>query len=328
MSIVIKSSARLHLGFYNILCKSKNIAYGSLGVALSKPEISIKLSKSGKTIIENHSLVRNIENEVKDILEKMSIKGLHVVINETIPKHVGLGSTTQLMLSVGYGATLLNNLNYTIREIAAILGRGMVSGIGIAAFEKGGFIIDGGRKIKDHEIETPKTPLDLPPIIFRSSLPKNWFFIVIIPKGIKGLSEKEERNILKLPEPMDEKLQYELQRELILGLLPSVVRHDIKGFGKAITRIQLLIGKYFAKYQGDIFCCEETSFIIQSLVKHGAYGVGQSSWGPTAYGITKGLRRAKSLLKNVLKDINRKGFKVDCFISNVRNKGAKVILSE
>ncbi|MBS7628477.1 hypothetical protein KEJ23_00610, partial [Candidatus Bathyarchaeota archaeon] len=38
----------------------------------------------------------------------------------------------------------LLNLNLTVYELAKIMGRGGTSGIGVAAFDKGGLILDGG----------------------------------------------------------------------------------------------------------------------------------------------------------------------------------------
>ena len=59
------------------------------------------------------------------------------------------------------------------------------------------------------------------------------------------------------------------------------------------------------------------------MTKLGAYGVGQSSWGPTSYGLVKGKRQAKSVqssLQTLLDE--RVGGQV--FIVKADNKGAQI----
>lgn len=323
--VIVESSARLHLGFYNII--SKNVAYGSLGVAISEPKVVVSILKSKETAIVNNTSIKGLEKTVLKTINMLELGKVKVVVEKAIPRHVGLGSTTQLMLSIGYGISSLYKLNYSIRELAAKLRRGTVSGIGIATFEKGGFVIDSGRIVSGRIVKPPTKVEELPQIIYRKSIPKNWFFTVIIPKGVRGLTEREEKEILSIPEPMDKNLERELRETVLIHLLPSLARVDIEEFGKALTKVQILVGTYFAKYQGGIFCCEETEYAINSMLRHGAYGAGQSSWGPTAYGIVLGLRRAKNVLRKVKKDMERKGYEAEYYIVNVRNRGAKIIYS-
>ena len=320
--VTVESAARLHLGFYNIM--SENIAYGSLGVAINYPKVKVSVLRSGKVRVENKTSMKYVEEQAYRVINMLGPYNVKVVVKDAVPRHVGLGSTTQLMLSVGQGINIVHNLHYTVKELAVKLRRGIVSGIGIAAFEKGGFIVDSGRRVKGETIEPPKTVEELPQIIFRKNIPRNWLFLVIIPKGIHGLSEREEKTILATPEPAQKGIQMELWKTMLTHLLPSLARNDIAEFGKAITKIQILTGSYFAKYQGGIFCCEETEYAINSMLKHGALGAGQSSWGPTAYGIVLGLRKARRVMERTRKDMERKGYEAEYYIVNVRNNGAKV----
>ncbi|MEZ5334482.1 MAG: hypothetical protein R2741_04185 [Methanolobus sp.] len=43
----------------------------------------------------------------------------------------------------------LYNLGKSVRELAIAVGRGGTSGIGVASFEMGGFIVDGGHRFSD-----------------------------------------------------------------------------------------------------------------------------------------------------------------------------------
>ena len=89
---------------------------------------------------------------------------LGVVIEQTIPAHAGLGSGTQLALALGVGAARL--AGSTCRRIrwrssCSVARR---SGIGLGAFEQGGFLVDGGRGADGLP----------PPLISRLAFPAEW----------------------------------------------------------------------------------------------------------------------------------------------------------
>ena len=73
-------------------------------------------------------------------------RGCRSTVTEHIPEHVGLGSGTQLALAVGVGLAAVCGIDADVREIASALRRGRRSGIGIAAFRAGGFVIDAGSR--------------------------------------------------------------------------------------------------------------------------------------------------------------------------------------
>ncbi|MEM1646578.1 MAG: hypothetical protein QXL96_12140 [Ignisphaera sp.] len=317
----VESSARLHLGFYNFF--EDNVAYGGLGVAIEEPRVRVCVRSS-----ENFELVNRSGVDVSDIgefvKERLGVEKVSISVDQAISRHIGLGSTTQISLSIAYAIAKHLNLGYTIRELAVLLGRGMDSGIGIAAFEYGGFVVDSGRRVVSGRVEKPKSIEDLPKIIFRSPLPIDWYFIVVVPRGIKGLDEKQERKAMDIPHQLPKELQYELYKLLLLNIIPSVLSKDVELFGKAITKLQLIVGTYFSKYQGGIFCCRESEEIVKTLQEHGAYGVGQSSWGPTVYGLVKSRVKALKILRKVTDKADKLGLECDYYVVRARNKGAKV----
>lgn len=317
--VLINAPARLHLGFYNFI--EKKTIYGGLGLAIEKPFVKIIVEKSSKLIIENKTKI-HVDDIIDNIIDKLDIRKFKLIIEKAIPRHVGLGSTTQLSLSIALALTKLYNLKYNIRELATILGRGYVSGIGIGVFEKGGLIIDSGRKYSGDKLKPVKNPADLPYIIARYVLPKNWYFIIIIPSGIRGLREEEEEPILEKPIDFSKKLQYELYSTLLLELIPSIIKQDITAFGKALSKIQYITGKYFSKYQDGIFCCKESREIAKLLLKAGSYCVGQSSWGPAIYGLTTSVENAEKIVEYVIDNLRRNNISVShVFISRPRNHG-------
>jgi beta-ribofuranosylaminobenzene 5'-phosphate synthase len=278
----------------------------------------VQVRKADRPEIKNLTQV-TIERDVKEVMKLLNLSGAEVNVLKAIPRHVGLGSTTQLRLSIGYALSKIYDLKYSIRRLAFILRRGTVSGVGIAAFKQGGFILDSGRLSKDG-ISEPKSPDEIPSVMFRSPLPKSWRFIVAIPRGIRGLDEREEKPILEAPET-NHSLEHNLHETVLLHMLPALARRDAKNFGKALTKVQRLVGRYFSKYQGGEFCCWETEQMVKSLLNGGAYGAGQSSWGPTAYGLVEGSKRAKKLLDYMLKSAERIGVESEFFIAQPRNRG-------
>ncbi len=321
MEVRVRSWARLHLGFYNI--KSKYVAYGSLGVAVERPNVTVRVFSHNAPEVVTRAC-SEVCDVVREVVNKLGRPPARVIIDEFIPRRVGLGSTTQLALSVGVGISKLLGLRYNVRRLALLLGRGRVSGVGIAVFEKGGFIVDSGRLVEGDRISEPKTLDDLPHIIFRSPLPKNWYFVVIVPKGVRGLSEREEREYLDVLADVPEDIQSELRKLLLNYIIPAVIWRNAEVFGRAVTKLQELVGRYFSKYQGGVFCCDETEYAVKALLRSGALGAGQSSWGPAAYGLVEGARKAESVAEKVAEFMERRGYEAKYYLVRAANRGAVV----
>ena len=73
-----------------------------------------------------------------------------------------------------------------------------------------------------------------------------------------------------------------------MALLPALADGDLGGFGTALSTIQAMTGRWFAPVQGGTFVPGPTEELVRRMTAWGACGVGQSSWGPTAYGIVEG----------------------------------------
>lgn len=322
-AIEVTASARLHLGFYNFL--NNRIAYGSLGLAIDRPVIRVVVRRRGELLVNNYT-DEYIDDIIEHVVDRLDVPGAEISIYSTIPRHVGLGSTTQLSLAIGYALTRLYGLGYSIRELALRLGRGYVSGIGIAAFEKGGFIIDSGRRLGDNGLlNHPRTIYDLPKPIYWSKVPGDWRFIVIVPNGSRGLDESVEEELMRKPEPLPSDLQLQLYSALVMDIVPGVSLNDIDRFSQGLYKIQFTTGKYFMKHQGGIFCCRETEEIIRHMLDSNIVGVGQSSWGPVAYGVVRGSKKAKRLLEKILYNLKQEGIEPrQVFIAKPRNTGFHV----
>ena len=325
MKVRINTSARLHLGFYNF--RKGDRVYGSIGVAIDKPVLDVVIEPLEEKRIEVVSR-QDIEDVIRRVKQVFNV-GARIYVHSYIPRHVGLGSTTQLALAIGVGLSLItqHQAEIDVYDIAAKLGRGLVSGIGVATFKYGGFVVDCGRRVYGDRLELPRSASDVPQPIIQHRLPKDWRFIVIVPRTSKPrVSEDRELQIMQPPANVPETLQYELYAALLLEMLPALWKGDIEGFGKALTRIQILTGKFFEPLQGGVFCCRETEAVIKVFNELGVYGYGQSSWGPVAYGLVD-IDRSERVFIRCMERLKELGIDVEyATIATPRNDGAKIYL--
>ena len=280
MKVIVTSSARLHMGFFDLNGTTGRM-FGSLGVSINTPCTQIEIVRSEKSIIKDISVdhvSENIEKIVKSfkIAHKIA-QDFSVKINQSIPEHTGLGSGTQMALAIGAGLNRLFNLGLTVPQIAAITQRGSRSGIGIGTFEHGGLVIDGGRG----NAESP------PPIIARHDFPLEWPILLIIDNAEQGAhGEHELMAFDALPKASLETAQT-LAHSVLMQALPALVERDYAEFSRAIYKLQRATGEYFAPAQGGIFKSKSVTEILNYLYKNNVLCAGQSSWGPTGFAVFK-----------------------------------------
>jgi beta-RFAP synthase len=202
---------------------------------------------------------------------------MSIRITEAPPEHVGLGVGTQLSLAVAAAMVRLAGAPLPSPEdLARLTGRGHRSGIGLHGFQRGGFLVDGGRN----------TDLDVPPLIARLHFPDEWSILIVQPPGSRGLHGPDEiRAFAELP-PIGERTTERLCRIALLGILPSIAERDMPGFGEALEELQALVGASFAPAQGGPYSSPRASEVIHELHRAGLVGCGQSSWGPSLYGFS------------------------------------------
>ena len=285
MKVIVTSSARLHMGFFDLNGSSGRM-FGSMGVSINTPCTQIEIARSEKTSIEvisghhvyGHHVSENIEKIVNSlkIAHKIS-QDFSVKINQSIPEHTGLGSGTQLALALGAGLNRLFNLGLTVPQIAAITQRGSRSGIGIGTFEHGGLVIDGGRGNTDAP----------PPIIARHDFPQEWPILLILDNAEQGAhGEHELMAFDALPKASLETAQT-LTHSVLMQALPAIVERDYVEFSRAIYKLQRATGKYFAPAQGGIFKSKSVAEVLNYLYQNNVLCAGQSSWGPTGFAVFK-----------------------------------------
>lgn len=273
--MIVKTPSRLHFGIIDLSRKFKR-EYGALGVML-KDGYSIEVNSTPEEMeIQGDQREKKIIAEVYEILkERYDVSaGFEVTVKERIPNHVGLGSTTQLKMGTGYGMLKERDIDIGVMELAEVLKRGRYSAIGTYGFSNGGFILEGGKQGRK----------EISPMLFWDEVPDDWRFLIICPKEEKAYNEKEERPIMEGLQ-VEKKYPEKICHNILMGVLPALEREDIKSFGDHLTEIQRLVGESFSGFQEGTYH-PSIDDIMDTLVER-TYGAGQSSWGPTAYGLIK-----------------------------------------
>ena len=318
MKVYIKTPARLHLGLID-LNGDLGRMFGGFGVGIDHPNVIVEAEQSQGLSIEGQEieLVNALANRFFNVYHIQP--NVHINVKEAILPHVGLGSGTQLSLAIAVALAKLSNVQASVQELTFAMNRARRTGVGTAIFQHGGFVVDGGKAIIK-----PEAPAKFPPLIYRQPFPKEWRFIVAIPNLIQGLSNSQENHAFDRLTKMRADEVGKICRLTMLKLLPALAEMDIKNFGEALTSIQEVIGGYFAQVQGGKFTRADVEDSIEFLKEIGAYGVGQSSWGPALYGVIKQEDSEQALEKvKAYLDKNAGG---EAFIAKANNKGATIKL--
>jgi len=282
--IRINAGSRLHFGLLDLTGDLGRVD-GGIGLYLSRPRIVIEAGHSDKTKSDsNYEIVRYAVDELNrhfDLNNHLDVK-----ITESYGQHVGLGSSTQLLLSLGKAYCQLNKISCSVRELAGILGRGGTSGIGVAGFEKGGFILDAGHsfgpgKDKDNFLPSRASSSPPAPVLFQSNFPGDWIIEIITPDRDSGLSGEEEIDFFKTHCPIKPAESDFMARVVISCVLPGVVEKDIETFARGIN---LLTTLGFKRSEIDNQF-NDLKLTLQNLndITQNSVAIGLSSFGPTLF---------------------------------------------
>jgi len=309
-AIHVSAPARLHLGFVD-LNGSLGRTYGSLGLALDRPVTELVVSDAPDFSAEGPERARAGEALRRFAALHAPGKSFSVKVQQAIPAHAGLGSGTQLALAIGAAVLRLTGGRATVRSLGEVVERGARSAIGITAFERGGFIVDGGRGASTRP----------PPTVVRLEFPSDWRAILVLdPRDVGVHGEKETVAFQALP-AFPESLAGHLCRLTLMRLLPGLVEHDLAAFGAALSEIQSIVGDHFSAAQGGTpWSSPPVGRIVRRLGEAGATGLGQSSWGPTGFAFLPDEAAAQRLYSSLVEEAKAEGLELT--IVQGRNTGA------
>jgi beta-ribofuranosylaminobenzene 5'-phosphate synthase len=313
VGITVTAPARLHLGFLDLNGRLGR-RFGGIGLAISDLRTRITIRRATRTEVSGPESDR-VRQYLKTMERVLALDDAHAVnISEVVSAHAGLGSGTQLALAVAAGLRRLHNLPIDVEGDAVALGRGTRSGIGIGLFSRGGLVVDGGR----NDGPTPA------PIISRLPFPDHWRILVALDPQHQGVHGPNEVATLAALAPMSDADAAHICRLILMQALPALADHDLAGFGAAIKELQMRLGDYFAPAQGGSrFTSREVAAVLDALDGAGAFGIGQSSWGPTGFAFAPSPEEADRLAGIARQHPSGRG--LDIRVCTGLNCGAEIV---
>lgn len=289
-TVVVEAPGRLHFGLLD-LRGALGRRFGGIGAPAPGVSVRVCVSHAGEVFAEGDAAERAAEFARRFLAYHRLSGGARIVVEQSIPPHSGLGSGTQLALSVGRALAELHAIVTSPPELARAVGRAKRSAVGTWTFAGGGFVVEGGRRIGVDD--------DVAPLIARHPFPESWRCVLAIPDAPPGVSGAAEASVFaKLPVP-DERDGERVSHLVLMAMLPAVIEGDLATFGAALNEVQEINGRWFARAQGGTFAPGPSTEIIRLMRDSGAPGAGQSSWGPSVYAFVEGDAAAESLATQI-----------------------------
>jgi beta-RFAP synthase len=308
-SILLSTPSRLHAGLIEVAADRPH-AFGGFGVAIDQMGFQLQASQSSR--LQWHGPAEWTE-PFRQVVERWKLfrqkEAPTIAIEPTqlMQWHQGLGAGTQFACAI---ATLLeltdtsqsdqgrivselhskrmeswqvwgDHRETAVRNLQQATGRGKRSWIGLIGFLMGGWIVDWGCSI-------PSPDADLPPLghgWLQGRFPSEWTWVVAIPKALPGVFGQREAEGFHTAAERLGGWKTEQLRLLEASMIPALQNEDFTCFSDSLRRYGLLAGEWFAPIQGGLIRQGSVHEVSEYLQGCGLQGVGQSSWGPTLFGI-------------------------------------------
>lgn len=317
--VTITTPARLHFSLIDLNGALGRID-GGFGLAIEQPRFCITAERAAGIHVGESVYRERACHILARLQETYPFPGIGLEFTSEIPMHSGFGSGTQLSLGVAQAVNLLYGLNLSVLDLARVVGRGGTSGIGVAAFGPGGFIVDGGHRYPEQKASfLPSSAvghISPPPILLRYPFPA-WPLLIVLPNCSRIYGEAELELFRTLcPQPAS--IAPRLSHILLLQILPAILEEDMRGFGEALNQIQTFGWKRVEiDAQG-----QELQQTLEFLQHNGALGAGVSSWGPAICAVSLDIEELKRRTEAFLETLPKGG---SCFVTRANNVGAQIV---
>jgi beta-RFAP synthase len=283
----ISAPSRLHFGLWSLAGSGRQ--YGGVGVMVDKPGLRSEIRPAAE-FVANGPLAARAAAFARRWAEfhRQPLPACEFSIATAPPEHAGLGTGTQLGLSVAAGLSAWCGLpRQTPRELALSVGRGLRSAVGTYGFVLGGLIVEQGKLPTE-----PISPLDC-----RVDLPADWRFVLIRPAGLAGLAGETETDAIAALPAIAAATTDALIAEVRERLVPAAATGDFSAFAASLYHYGHAAGLCFAARQGGAYNGPVLTALVERIRELGYPGVGQSSWGPTLYVVLPSQAEAERLLQ-------------------------------
>jgi len=200
----VSAGARLHFGFCNLSLSHERLYGAPLGLGLAEPRVVVDAEPDSEitVAVETPTTDSATRNDIREYAttatDLLGVDGAQITVHETLPRHAGLGrSGTQLAAA-------------TLAAVAAAHGRtprprarpgarrGGRSGVGVATFEAGGFVLDAGHPTARFTTDRPADgEWTVPPVAARHAVPDDWRFLLVRPDADPGRSGDAEDDAMR-----------------------------------------------------------------------------------------------------------------------------------
>jgi beta-RFAP synthase len=308
----ITAPSRLHFGLWS-LGGAGTRQFGGVGAMVEQPAFRLSATEATRFSTAGQDSALSAEFAQRwSVFHKLEIPKCCLTIEQALPKHSGLGSGTQLALSVAAALNAFAGLpSQSPQELALSVGRGLRSAVGTYGFVFGGLIIEQG-KLPDE----PISPLDC-----RIDLPAEWRFVLLRPRGLAGLAGREETEAFAALTAVPSKVTEQLIVETRDRLVPAAAMADFTAFSKSLYHYGRLSGEIFAARQGGPYNGPVIAALVDEVRGRGFEGVGQSSWGPTVFVVTPSEADAKFLVEKLEHGCSPE---LEAIVTAPANQGARI----
>jgi len=317
-TVFVEAPARLHFGLLDLRGALGRV-FGGIGTAAPAPTLLVSARHAATLEIGGDDAGR-AGNFARRFLAFHGLENAHgggarLCVHRALPPHVGLGSGTQLALAVGRALAELHGIKTDAAAIAQAVGRARRSAIGTWTFDGGGLVLEGGRRLPGDCVA---------PLLARLLFPTAWRCVVAVPDAVPGISGgAEDAAFASLPLPPEGDAE-QIAHLVLMGLLPALADGDLATFGTTLSAIQAINGRWFAPVQGGTFARGPGEELARRMAEWGAAGVGQSSWGPTVYGIVDGEAAGAALADRMRTLLAASGLAGSVYEGPFRAEGARV----
>ena len=271
--------------------------FGGVGLMVERPGVQVAASPaaawSAEGPLADRALVfaQRFAESVRRERPDAALPPQRLVVETAPPEHVGLGVGTQLGLATARELSEAWGCFTDIEDLARRIGRGARSALGVHGFLHGGFLVESGKRDGD----------GLAPLAARASFPAEWRVVLAVPQEAPGLHGPGELEAFArlTAHARDSASTDALCRLVLLGMLPALAEADLAAFGEALYDFNARVGEAFAPVQGGVYAGPRVAECVAWLRGEGVRGAGQSSWGPTVFGVVADEDRAADLVRRL-----------------------------